>query len=63
MSEINLSQFKGKCRLWNPHAAVTSGRSLLPIIIKETQDHDVHEVDVRIMAGAPLVAIHTNAES
>jgi dihydroxyacid dehydratase/phosphogluconate dehydratase len=63
MLPVDLSQFKGKCRLWNPHAAVPSGRSLLPIIIKETQDHDVHEVDVRIMAGAPLVAIHTNAES
>src|SRR5262245_61269879 len=63
MPSVDLAQFKGKCRLWNPHAAVTSGRSLLPIIIKETQDHDVHEVDVRIMAGAPLVAIHTNAES
>lgn len=62
-SDINLAQFKGKLRLWNPHTTVTSGRSLLPIIIKETQDHDVHEVDIRIMAGAPLVAIHTNAES
>lgn len=63
MPSADLSQFKGKCRLWNPHVRVTGGRSLLPIIIKETQDHDVHEVDVRIMAGAPLVAIHTNAES
>jgi len=63
MTETHLARFKGRIRLWNPQAAVTSGRSLLPIIIKETQDRDVHEVDERIMAGAPLVAIHTNAES
>src|SRR5574341_165330 len=63
MTEIDLARFKGRIRLWNPQVAVTSGRSLLPIIIKETQDRNVHEVDERIMAGAPLVAIHTNAES
>lgn len=63
MSGIDLNRYKGKIRRWNPHAAFAGGRPLLAIVTKETQDHDTREVDARIMAGAPLVAIHSSAES
>jgi len=48
---------------WNPHRPLAAGRSLLAVTVAETQGYSKHEVDKRLMSGAPQVAIHANSES
>lgn len=48
---------------WNPHSPLPAGRSLLAVTVAETQGYSKHEVDKRLMSGAPQVAIHANSES
>ena len=48
---------------WNPHSPLPAGRSLVAVTVAETQGYSKHEVDKRLLSGAPQVAIHANSES
>ena len=63
MAKNDSTQHDQPVTRWNPHRPLAAGRSLLAVTVAETQGYSKHEVDKRLMSGAPQVAIHANSES